>query len=138
ASVVVLGSLLAGSGIGALCAGRLRRWFWLLPVAAASVSLGMGPLFRALIGEPLALRCIVAGALFALSGVLLGVALPSGLMRFPAEQRAWFWAVNGAFGVLASALSVALAMTLGLRNTALLGAAAYVVAALLFQRASAR
>jgi hypothetical protein len=44
--------------------------------------------------------------------------------------------VNGAFGVMASALSVALAMTLGLRNTALLGAAAYVAAALLFQRVS--
>jgi len=141
ASVVVLGSLLAGSGIGALCAGRLRagvpaRWFWLLPTAAVAFSLGLGPIFRALLGVALALRCIVAGGLFALAGVVLGVALPSGLMRFPSEQRAWFWAVNGAFGVLASALSVALAMTLGLRNTALLGAAAYVVAALLFQRAS--
>jgi hypothetical protein len=57
-------------------------------------------------------------------------------MRFPSERRAWFWAVNGAFGVLASALSVALAMSLGLRATALLGAAAYVAAALLFGRAS--
>jgi hypothetical protein len=141
ASVVVLGALLAGSGVGALCAARLRaassaRWFWLLPTAAAAISLGMGPIFRALLGHALALRCIVAGGLFALAGLVLGVALPSGLMRFPSEQRAWFWAVNGAFGVMASALSVALAMTLGLRNTALLGAAAYVVAALLFQRVS--
>jgi hypothetical protein len=141
ASVVVLGSLLAGSGVGALFAGRLRvgvsgRWFWLLPLAAVGITLGMGPLFRVLLGEALVVRCLVAVCLFACSGVVLGVAMPSGLMRFPAEQRAWFWAVNGAFGVLASALSVALAMSLGLRATALLGAAAYVVAALLFSRAS--
>jgi hypothetical protein len=140
ASVVVLGSLLAGSGVGSLLAGRLRagfsaRWLWLLPAAAGGISLGMGPLFRSLLGEALAVRCIVAAGLYAGAGVLLGVALPSGLMRFPAEQRAWFWAVNGACGVLASALSIALAMTLGLRDTALLGAAAYGIAAWLFQRA---
>jgi hypothetical protein len=136
ATAVVLGSLLAGSGVGAALAGRARVSLWLLPAAALVISLGLGPLFRALLGQALALRCLVAGGVFAGAGVLLGVALPTGLMRFPAEQRAWFWAVNGAFGVLASALSIALAMTLGLRNTALLGAAAYAVAALCFQRAA--
>jgi hypothetical protein len=110
--------------------------FWLLPAAALGISLSLGPLFRALLGQPLAVRCGVAAAVFAAAGLALGVALPSGLMRFPQERRAWFWAINGAFGVLASALSIALAMTLGLRNTALLGAAAYAVAALCFQRAS--
>jgi hypothetical protein len=132
ASVVVLGSLLAGTGIGALAAGWLRagisaRWFWLLPAAAVGISLGMGPLFvRCSVRR---WRCGVAAGVFIAAGVLLGLALPSGLMRFPREQRAWFWAVNGACGVRASALSIALAMTLGLRDTALLGAAAYVVAA---------
>jgi hypothetical protein len=140
ATAVVLGALLAGSGLGSLLAGRLRsritpRLFWLLPAAALGISLGLGPLFRALLGQALGVRCVVAGCVFVAAGLVLGVALPSGLMRFPQERRAWFWAVNGAFGVLASALSIALAMSVGLRNTALLGAAAYAVAAVCFRRA---
>lgn len=138
ATAVVLGALLAGSGLGSLVAGRLRApltpdAFWLLPAAALGISLSLGPLFRALLGQSLGVRCIVAAGVFAAAGVVLGLALPSGMMRFPQERRAWFWAINGAFGVLASALSIALAMTLGLRNTALLGAAAYAVAALCFR-----
>jgi hypothetical protein len=136
ATAVVLGSLLAGSGLGSLISGRVHggvtaSWFWLLPAAALGVSLSLGPLFRALLGQPLALRCAVAIGVFLVSGCMLGVALPSGMMRFSRKRRAWFWAVNGASGVLASAL----AMLLGLRNTALLGAAAYVVAALCYRRA---
>jgi hypothetical protein len=78
---------------------------------------------------------MVASLVFTVSGCLLGVALPSGMLRFSRERRAWFWAVNGACGVLASALSIAFAMAFGLRNTALLGAAAYAAAALCYRRA---
>jgi hypothetical protein len=142
ATALVLGSLLAGAGAGSLFAGRFSvlvtpRSIWLLPTAALLTTLGLPVITSALLDQPLALRCLAAGGMFAGTGALLGVALPSGLMRFAPERRAWFWAVNGAASVVASALSIALAMAFGLTITSLVGVAAYVVAALCLRGASA-
>ncbi|MET0387682.1 MAG: hypothetical protein ABW321_17055 [Polyangiales bacterium] len=140
AAAVVLTALLLGAGIGAAWSGRLsprtvKRVFWLLPLVAAAVTLGCGPLFRAALAYPVAARVVIAGVLFGSAGVCLGVALPVGLVLFGAAQRAWFWAINGAASVLASALAVALALGWGLTATSLVGVGCYVVAGLLLTAA---
>jgi hypothetical protein len=134
AAAVVLVALLAGAGIGALVAGRMpleriRALLWLVPVVSALVSIGLGPLFRGTLGLPLALRIALLVPVIAIAGAGLGLALPAGFMQFNERDRPWLWAINGAAGVLASALAVALAIAFGFVTTSLIGAACYALAA---------
>jgi hypothetical protein len=127
-------ALLAGAGVGALFAGRMplsrtRALLWLVPVVSALVSIGLGPLFRSALGLPMALRIAVLVPVIALAGAGLGLALPAGLMQHDERDRPWLWAINGAAGVLASALAVALSIAFGFVATSLAGAACYAVAA---------
>jgi len=43
-------------------------------------------------------------------------------------NKPWFWAMNGAFGVLASVLSLALSMSFGFTRVVYMGIGIYVVA----------
>jgi hypothetical protein len=141
AAAVVLAALLLGAGTGSMLTARdparAGRLFVLVAPASALVSLGMAPLFRAALAYPLALRVAIAAGLFGAVGVLLGSAVPLGFLRFGDARKPWFWAINGAASVCASALSIALAMSLGFTLTALAGAGCYLLAAVLM-RAAAR
>jgi hypothetical protein len=64
-------------------------------------------------------------------GFLLGHFFPLGMLRFGDDDKAWFWAINGACGVLAGVCSLAFAMALGFGAVAWIGVAGYVVAGLL-------
>ena len=55
----------------------------------------------------------------------MGFFFPLGMVRFGERNKAWFWAINGAAGVLASVLSLALSMELGFSMVAFLGVAIY-------------
>jgi hypothetical protein len=55
------------------------------------------------------------------------------MLRFGDASKAWFWALNGAFSVLASACSLALAMAFGFTAVAWLGVLAYLCAGLLLR-----
>ena len=70
----------------------------------------------------------LARALLAPLGLLLGLFFPLGMLRFGDASKPWYWAINGAFGVVASVLSLALSMEFGFANVALLGALSYLVA----------
>jgi hypothetical protein len=134
AVAIVLAALLAGAGLGAALAGhmpaaRLRGLLWIVPLLSALVSLAMGPLFRSALGLPLAARIGLLVPLIALAGAGLGLALPAGFMQLDERNKPWFWAINGAAGVLAGALSTALAISFGFLTTALLGAGCYLLAA---------
>jgi hypothetical protein len=136
AAAIVLAALLAGAGLGARLAGRMpasltRRLIWLAPIVCAGVSLAMGPVFRSALGLPLALRVGLLVPLVALAGTGLGLLLPFGFMQFDERDKPWFWAINGAAGVLAGALSIALAISFGFLATSLVGASCYVLAAAL-------
>ena len=139
AAAVVLSSLLLGAGAGSLLATRhterAQHLFVLVPLLAALTTLGMSPLFRAALAFPLPTRIAIAAAVFGASGVSLGCALPLGFVRFGDQQKAWFWAMNGAAGVCAGALSIALAMTFGFTATALVGVCCYLAAVLLVRLA---
>lgn len=138
AATVVLGALLLGAGAGSLVSARWSlaaayRCWPLVPIAAALVNAGMGPLFEATLGAAEALRIVVAVALVLPIGFLLGHCFPLGMRRFGDDDKAWFWAINGACGVLASVLSLALAMQFGFRAVAWIGVLGYVVAGLLLR-----
>ena len=64
-------------------------------------------------------------------GVPMGLGFPLGLVRFGDPAKAWYWAVNGACGVMASVCSLGLAMTFGFEWTVRFGFGLYVAAAAL-------
>ncbi|RLB57780.1 MAG: hypothetical protein DRI90_17565, partial [Deltaproteobacteria bacterium] len=136
AVAVTVGCLLLGAGLGSIVSGRLGlpragRWGWLAPLIISLLNLAITPLFSATLGWPSAARIVVTGLALAPAGFTMGMFFPLGMVRFGDAHKAWFWAVNGAAGVLASVVSLALAMELGFAAVGIMGAVAYVLAWLL-------
>ena len=139
ATSVVLGVLLLGAGVGSITAGKLelpviQRWRFALPVLVAGTFLLSVHLFSATLGMAFGWRLGVVVSMLLPTGWAMGFAFPSGIMRFGDDHKAWFWAINGAFGVFAGALSLALAMILGFRGVVAIGLVAYLAAAMLLGR----
>jgi hypothetical protein len=138
ATTVVLAALLAGAGAGSFTARRTAvrtaaNWAIALPVALAIVNAALDPVFQATLGAAFPARVGVSLLLLAPSGFLMGFGFPMGMIRFGDEAKAWYWALNGAFSVLASVLSLAAAMAVGFTAVAYAGAGCYVGAVLLFR-----
>lgn len=138
ATTVVLGLLLLAAGLGSIAAGRampssVRRCALVLPAALAVTNLLVPWAFRVTIGSAFPARLGVCALLIAPCGFIMGFAFPSGMMRFGDAHKPWFWAVNGAGGVLATVASVALSIELGFAAVSSIGVAAYLAAALLLR-----
>ena len=136
-------AVLAGAGAGSFAARSTAvrtaaKWGIALPVALAAVNFALDPVFRATLGAPFAARVAVSLALLLPSGFLMGFGFPMGMIRFGDEAKAWYWALNGAFSVLASVLSLAAAMAFGFAAVAYAGAGCYVAAVGLFRWGSGR
>jgi hypothetical protein len=132
----ILASPRFASRCGSLAAGRVglarsRVALVAIPFVLATTHLALAPVFDATAGTSLVVR--VAVALLAVSpvGCLMGFAFPAGIARFGQARIAWFWAVNGFAAVVASVLSLALAMAFGLRAVGWLACALYGLAAVL-------
>jgi hypothetical protein len=131
ATTVGLASLLLGAGVGSALAARVdleraARIGFALPIAIGLANAALGPLFAATLGWPLGARVATASLVLVPAGVAMGFPFPLGMRRFGEPSRAWFWALNGVAGVLASVLSLALSMEIGFSRVAALGAALYV------------
>jgi hypothetical protein len=142
ATTAGLGCILLGAGLGSMASARVgveraRRYGAAMGAVVVLINAALGPLFTATLAWPLAVRLIVTIVMVVPAGFLMGMFFPLGMVRFGDRNKAWFWALNGAAGVLASAVSLALSMELGFANVAYLGAAIYLVAYLAFVRAPA-
>jgi hypothetical protein len=136
---VVVFSLLIATGAGSYASARLvgssdrRLKIALAAISVIITSLGLllQPVLNAAVGLPLALKCLITPALLFPAGFAMGMAFPSGLKRlercYPTAIR-WAWAVNSASSVLGSVVAIFLAIHLGLMQTLILGAAAYLLA----------
>ncbi len=139
---VTLFALLVFSGLGSAATewyidARNRALPWLvggLLALTAFYSVGLDPVVAALVGQPLALRIVVAVGMLAPLGLLLGAFMPLGLVtvarstEYTTEYVAWGWAVNGVFSVIGSILATIVSMTFGLRDLLWLAALTYVIA----------
>ena len=156
---VGLFALLLFSGLGSLWAGR-RRWQphteggGAVPgphTPAPGLSLGLlllvvlivlnalaGPLvLERTIGWPLAARLAVVVTFLAPLAFLMGVPFPMGIRQAGARRTGvipWLWGINGVMSVMGSALSIALAIHLGVRATLLIAAGCYALASIVFRR----
>ena len=138
AATVVIGALLLGAGAGALRSERTgllraQRHWPLVPLVLAAGNAGMTILFETTLGAAEGVRVVIAVVVLLPVGFLLGHFFPLGMLRFGDDHKAWFWAINGACGVLAGVCSLALAMALGFSAVAWIGVGGYVVAGLLGQ-----
>jgi hypothetical protein len=136
----VLGALLIASGLGSGWSGRLT-WPPLVKtqraVAAlvAAVLLHMfviQPLLLGVLDQPLAVRVLIAVAVIAPAGFVMGIPFPTVLRTLDARAPgfvAWAWGVNGTASVLASVLALIVAATWGYLTLAAFAAGLYVVAA---------
>jgi hypothetical protein len=135
AVAVALASLLVFSGAGAAVSarwrerGQRRALAALLGVLGALLALRRPALAAALELGP-AWRLAAAALALGPAGFLRGIPLPVGLRRLDGagRWRAQAWAANGIAGVLASVLSLPLAMAAGIRWVYAAGAAAYLAA----------
>ena len=116
----------------------MRAWAILLPVALAAVNVAFPAVSAATMGWPWIERAAVAFAIAGLLGAFMGFALPFGMVRFNEASRAWYWAVNGAAGVVASVCSLGLAMTFGFERVVWMGVALYAIAAVALSAPTSR
>lgn len=140
AVAVVITAILVASGLGALASDR-ARWpaarsiaFALAGLVAASTlyRLGAEPLFGALYGLPVPLRCGAAALAIAPAGFFMGWFFPTGLRVVGAaspERVPWAIAVNGFASVLGSLATLFLGVFLGFLGVFAVALAFYALAA---------
>ena len=145
---VVLFALLLSSGIGsfltagvsierAASAGRVRL------AALVAVLALFGAITPAIVRwsepAPTPIRVVAAVVLLFPAGLVMGMAFPLG-MKLAAERAReltpWLWGLNGAASVLASVLSVCIALTWSISAAFWAGWLCYVAALLAFRGAS--
>jgi len=121
---VLLFTLIASTSVGSLLSERLpltrRPWVFVYPLLTAAVILAMRfaltPLISNWITQPLFNKVLASIGLIFPLGVLLGFCFPTGMRLVKAAQvveTPWYWALNGVFGVLCSALAVFISIYLG-------------------------
>jgi len=126
AIAVILFSMILSSGVGSLLSDRVPveghpYWVIVVPLLAAvgiaTAAACMEVVIRSTVRLELPARCAIVCALTAPPALLLGFCFPIGmrLVRDVGEGvMPWMWGVNGACGVLASVLAVAVSMWAGI------------------------
>jgi spermidine synthase len=139
ALVVVLLGILAFAGLGSMIVGRIppqRMTAICLGIVGLTVvsSLALMPMIHALIAAPLVVRMAVTLVYLALISIVMGMPMAAGIRLIGEGDRtqvAWAWVCNGGAGVIGSNLCMFVMIYLGTPVAFLLGAACYLIAALM-------
>jgi hypothetical protein len=135
---IVLFSIIVWTGLGSFLSGavqlKTRRSFtiWLVLLAGYIVTLPLwiSTLLIAVQSFGLLARAAVSAAVIAPAGLLMGFGFPIGMKLTSAIDPGptpWFWSVNGAAGVLASGVGVALSIAYSIDVTMILGGLCYLL-----------
>ena len=136
ATTVALGSLLIGAGFGSSIAGRVgpaqrRLVVLLVPLVVGATAFLLLWIATVTIGQPFAVRVLIAATALTLAGAMMGMPFPLGMANFDDRDRSWYWAVNGATSVLASVLALVIALIAGFAVVLGCAVAAYLIAAVM-------
>ena len=134
-SIVLFGLILA-TGIGSFLSERIRLesrrtivvWAGLIALYLVVLPLWLPSAMHLLQSAGIVTRAALATGVIAPVGILMGLAFPTGMrivQQRDGRPTPWFWGINGAAGVLASVLAVALSIAFGIHTTLLLGAVCY-------------
>lgn len=136
---VLLFTLIASTGVGSYLSERLpltrKPWLYVFPLVTASAILVLRFVLGLILAEMMtsSMPIKIATAIITIfpMGMLLGLFFPTG-MRLVRDLRAgetpWYWALNGVFSVLCSALAVLISIYLGVSINFYIAAACYLVA----------
>jgi hypothetical protein len=106
----------------------LKRIFPVLVVLVILHSIAGAWLLHATIGQSLPARLAITVILLAPLGFMMGMPFPLG-MHWAGGHRPgvipWLWGINGVMSVMGSAMSIALAIHIGLSTTLLIAAVLY-------------
>lgn len=138
AFAVILFSMIFFTGVGSFISDRFpletNRWLLKLPIGVALASLAMmvliQPLMDATLHLALPARALTVVACTAPIAVLLGFCFPMGMRlvgKLSNDATAWMWGVNGACGVLASIVAVAISMWAGINTNLAIAAGMYLL-----------
>jgi hypothetical protein len=137
AVAVILFSMILSTGLGSFSSDRIpieRRKVAVvaLPLATAGLvlvaSLALQPLVARTIQLGLVARCLLTIAVVSPLAFMLGMFFPIGMRlvrRLSEDAMPWMWGVNGACGVLASVVAVAISMWAGIHTNLYLALLAY-------------
>jgi hypothetical protein len=138
---VLLFTIIASAGAGSFASDRLplvrRPWVFVYPVIIAlgvvAVRFALPAVASRLVAAPMMIKIPAAVITIVPVGLLLGIGFPTGmrLVRAAREHETpWYWALNGIFGVLCSALTVFVSIYLGISTSLYLGATCYLLVSL--------
>jgi hypothetical protein len=134
-AVGLFGIILA-TGIGSLLSDRLpigtsRRalaWCGLIVLTLVLLPAALAVLVGTFEAYPIIVRALIALLLIVPVGLLMGFGFPTGMRlvnAIDARPTPWFWALNGAAGVLAASIAVAVSIAFSINACIWLGAACY-------------
>ena len=137
---ILLFTMILSTGVGSFVSEKLplarRPWVFLYPLLALGAILGVRFLLSALLAgmitSPMSAKIIVAVAVIFPMGVIMGFFFPTGMRLVRAlgsAETPWYWALNGVFGVLASAMAVFVSIFLGVSTNFYLAAGCYALVA---------
>lgn len=149
---ILLFTLIASTGIGSLVSDRLpltrTPWAYLYPIVTAGCLIGLKFLLEALlatmIAAPVLLKIGVSVSVIFPVGLLMGLFFPTGMRlakSIALDETPWYWALNGIFGVLCSALAVFISIYIGISANFYIAATCYgavLIAQVGLQRVKAR
>jgi len=158
ALAVVLGGVIFFAGAGSLATARLslaKRWiavaYPLVPAALILLVAAISPaVLSAYSGAHTPTRILVGLLIVAPPSLGLGLGFPLGLRLVThhtsgrnggtdeQDLAPWLWGLNGAFGVCAGGIALAISMVWGVSMTLTIGAACYLVLPAMTWRLSAR
>jgi spermidine synthase len=135
---IVLFSMILAAGIGSLASDKwalttgLAFTVWGVLISSYLGALALWLPRALLTAESLTLgaKAVLCISIICPAGFLMGFGFPTGMRMASAVDRAptaWFWGINGAAGVLASIIAVALSLAYGIRSTLVVGAACYLL-----------
>lgn len=127
---VVVPALLLASGAGSFLSPRVPRRGALAFAAAAVFILAviLPAAIETSLGAPFPVRVIVAAALIAIPGLVMGMPFAAGLRALESRSPGWIpwaWAVNGAVSGAAGVLAALIALDLGITFVLGLGGVCY-------------
>ena len=133
---IVLFSLILSTGLGSITSDRLpldSRTKFVAWATATAVSVWvlltwLPPVLLRYDSGSLALRCLICVLALVPVGLLMGFGFPTGMRLVEMVDRRptpWFWGINGAAGVLASIVAIAVSIAYGISVTLAIGALCY-------------
>jgi hypothetical protein len=137
ALAILLFAIILSTGAGSLLSDRLssataRRLAWLASPAIALLPAALGAVIGQLEAASMPVRIAASIALILPFGLLMGLFFPTGIRLSRAAgfgDTAWFWALNGVCGTVASGGAVYISIHFGISTTLWCASACYVVAA---------